>query len=219
MPKYVISGASSGVGFALARTLRLMGCEVIGYGRRKELVKPKGIITPDFDYRSLDYTEPYVFPIEKWVDDIDGIIHCTAMFKMATLHLHGYKEIHDMISTNLTSAIRFVQHYQPQMKNDGKIVLVSSVSGLRGQPHQTVYSATKHGLQGFADALRYEVPQKVTTICPGGINTPLWDKTEYPGNREELLTPYQVADVIIDVLQSVDMVFKNITLYPENESH
>lgn len=210
--KVVISGASSGVGYALANRLHLNLDEVVGIGRREKIELP-------IEYHSLDYCDGYAFD---QIDPagLDAIVHCSAQFKMATLNDTSEEEIHDMISTNLTSAIKFVKHFQPHLVEGGHIVLVSSVSGLRGQRYQTVYSATKHGLQGFADSLRQEVHQKVTTICPGGINTPLWnEKNPYPGEVNDLLTPAQVANVIFNVLDSEDMVFKNITLYPENESH
>jgi short-subunit dehydrogenase len=216
--KVVISGATSGVGFALTRKLALAYHDVIAFGRREKFENYKGERL-DIQYHSLDYTGGYSFDCVQ-EEGIDAIVHCSAQFKMARLRNHSGEQIHNMISTNLTSAIEFVRYFQPRMKRGGKIIFLSSVSGLRGQKNQTVYSATKHAIQGFADSLRQEIPQKVTTICPGGIDTPLWNEyNPYPGNVKDLLSPYQVAEVVENVIESIDLVYKNITLYPENESH
>lgn len=208
----VISGASSGVGYALAKIISKEK-DVIGLGRREKIDLP-------IQYHSIDYCDSYSFDLIN-PEELDAIVHCSAQFKMAKLEDTTGEEINDMISTNLTSLINFVKHFQPRMKKKGKIILVSSVSGLRGQKHQTVYSATKHAIQGFADSLRQEVSQSVTTICPGGISTPLWNKKNpYPGEVSRLLTPDDVANIINDVVNcKINGVFKNITVYPENESH
>ena len=223
MRKYVISGASSGVGFSTAKHFQRNGNKVVAIGRRPVSFSfTGGSNSYPIEYHSLDYTKPYSFA-HTFGDaqdvDIDGIVHCSAQFKMTTLRKHTEREIVHMISVNLTSAIQFVRYFQPRMKPNGTIVLISSVSGLRGQKHQTVYSATKHGMQGFADSLRQEISQRVTTICPGGINTPLWNlDNPYPGDVEKLLKPKQIAALIADVMAST-AVFKNIILHSENESH
>lgn len=216
---HVVSGASSGVGLALVKSLK--NGRIIGFGRRSlDEAWSSGIYPLNAEYYSLDYTKGYAFDHVN-VDDIDSITFCSAQFKMGKLADHSGEEIHNMIATNITAMIEFVKYFQPKMKRDGKIILVSSVSGLKGQKKQTVYSATKHAMQGFADSLRQEIPQRVTTICPGGIDTPLWNESNpYPGDKSLLLKPEQVAKTICDVIESDDnVVIKNITLHPKNEKH
>jgi len=207
--KVIISGASSGVGLKLAEMLSDKH-NVVGLGRR-------GKIASNFEYHSIDYTKDFNFDLAP--RQIDSIVYCSAQFKSARLVDHTEKDILDMVSVNLTGAILFVRKYIPYMKKDGRIILVSSVAGLRGQHLQTVYSATKHGLEGFADSLRMEVSQQVTTLSPGGINTPLWNaENPYDGNVDDLLTTEDVANWINYVMNS-DHPVKNITIYPKNESH
>ena len=225
MKRHIVSGASSGVGLALVQALK--NDRVVGFGRRMigERYSSYYPSSPKsyplgYTYHSLDYTKEYSFDaIHEGL--IDSITFCSAQFKMGKLADHSSEEIHNMIATNITAMIEFVKYFQPKMKRDGKIILVSSVSGLRGQKKQTVYSATKHAMQGFADSLRQEIPQRVTTICPGGIDTPLWNESNpYPGDKSLLLKPEQVAKTICDVIRSDDnVVIKNITLHPKNEKH
>jgi len=220
MAKYIVSGASSGLGFAIARRFQRGGDRVIGIGRRETSFVNTFCDHP-IEYYPIDYTKSYSFGKIDSGSEIDGIVHCSAQFKMAPLSDHAHHEIVDMISVNLTSVIRFVRYFQPLMKPNGTILLVSSVAGLKGQKHQTVYSATKHAMMGFADSLRQEVSQKVTTICPGGINTPLWNEDNpYPGNVEDLLQPENLASFIHDIMVwPKSLVVKNVTLHPESESH
>lgn len=212
--KVVVSGASSGLGLSIVRYLLKEHHQVIGFGRRKEV----SINHDNFTYYSLDFTKSCNFECKETA--IDAIVYCSAQFKSKQIEEHSIVDIENMISVNLTGAIKFVRYFKSKMKDSGNIILISSVSGLRGQPLQSVYSATKHGLQGFADALNHEVSQKITTICPGGINTPLWnDSNPYMGNVDKLLSPDKIASIINSVIVTSDIIYKNITIYPENERH
>ena len=101
---------------------------------------------------------------------------------------------------------------------------MSSVSGIHGIKNQAVYSASKHALAGFAESLNYEIIPKglqMINICPGGINTGLWNENNpYSGDVKKLLAPEDIFKVIEMILNSNDrVVFKNIVLFPNNEIH
>ena len=107
----------------------------------------------------------------------------------------------------------------------GKIINVSSVAGVRGISGQASYCASKHGMVGFADALTQElIPHniQVATICPGAIDTPLWDpKTNpYPGDISKALQPGEIVNLISYILSQPDhSIFKRIVVFPSNEWH
>lgn len=110
-------------------------------------------------------------------------------------------------------------------RKSGKIITISSVAGTRGIPQQAIYCASKHGVKGFSDALAQElVPHGILvhTLCPGGTNTPLWDKSKnsYPGDTEKLMKPEDIAELIIFLLhQPAGTLYKRIIFFPTNEWH
>ena len=80
----------------------------------------------------------------------------------------------------------------PQKDEPGKVIMISSTNGKITYPFIGAYSATKHAIEAFSDALRYELNiygVKVVSIEPGNINTPIWDKAEQTD-----LTPYTNTD-------------------------
>jgi len=134
------------------------------------------------------------------------------------------EEIDDIIDTNIKGTI-FCTLNTLKIMNRGRIINISSVSGTHGIENQSVYSSTKYALNGFAESLNQELIKKnilISTICPGGINTPLWnDKNQYPGSDvTKILNPNDIVNMIeyiVDLPENV--VLKNVTLFPTCEWH
>ena len=107
----------------------------------------------------------------------------------------------------------------------GRIIQVASVAGIRGIEGQASYCASKHGMVGFSDALAQElIPHgiPVATICPGAIDTPLWDPetNPYPGDVSRTIQPEELVDLVMFVLaQPARTLFKRVVLFPNNEWH
>ena len=105
---------------------------------------------------------------------------------------------------------------------DGRIININSVSGLSGIKDQSVYSSSKSGLIGFMDSLAQELKHiKITNIFPGGIDTTLWSKHNYPGDDyDRLLKTSDIIDVIKLIINlKENVVIKNLTIFPDNEWH
>ena len=106
----------------------------------------------------------------------------------------------------------------------GRIINISSVSGLHGIENQSIYSASKFGLMGFSDSLAQETTRKnilISNICPGGINTPLWNENnKYPGNVDDIIQSDDITKCVEFIYNLPDnMVLKNITTFPKCEWH
>uniref|UniRef100_A0A182QAV2 Dehydrogenase/reductase SDR family protein 7-like n=1 Tax=Anopheles farauti TaxID=69004 RepID=A0A182QAV2_9DIPT len=186
----LITGASSGLGEALAHSFFLSGCKVVLAARRKdELERVRK------DLLEIHTTVPTHPPIILQLDlsDLNSI---TAKVQ-SVLEIHGAIDIlvnnggisvrGDAISTAIDVDIRImlVNYFGtvamtkaclPSMmaRKEGRIVSISSVQGKFAIPHRSAYSASKHALQAFCDSLRAEVAKdniKVTLISPGYINT------------------------------------------------
>ena len=133
------------------------------------------------------------------------------------------KEIDDILDTNLKGTIYCTLEAIKKM-NKGRIINISSVSGTHGIKNQAVYSSSKYGVIGFAESLAQELKEKgilISTICPGGINTPLWNESNpYPGNIEDLITTDDIFNTLNYIINLPDnVIVKTITMFPNCEWH
>jgi len=132
-----------------------------------------------------------------------------------------------IIDVNLKGTLYCTRLTIPHMiaRRRGRIINISSVAGVRGIPGQAAYCASKHGMNGFADALAQElIPHGivVSSICPGGIDTPLWNKetNPYPGDIDKVIKPDEIVDMVEFLLnQPPGTMYKRIVVFPTNEWH
>ena len=114
---------------------------------------------------------------------IDTWVHVAAVSLYAPFQETGPDEFRRVIEVNLIGQAFGAMAALPYLKRTGgALIHVGSVESKRGFPLHSAYSASKHGMIGFIDALRVELmhdrtPMSVTTILPAGINTPFFDKT------------------------------------------
>ena len=90
-------------------------------------------------------------------------------------------------------------------KSKGRIVFINSVAGKSGYPFSSSYVSSKFGLRGLSESLREELRQdgiKVISIHPGAIDTAFWDKVNADFSRDEMLLSKNVANDIVNALES-----------------
>ena len=150
-----------------------------------------------------------------------------AVFQWRDFWTQELEVMANIIDTNLKGTLFCTRLVLPYMlpRKRGRIINVASVAGIHGIPGQAAYCTSKHGMIGFADALAQELQPhgiKVTTICPGGIDTELWDPVHnpYPGDKEPLIKPEEMADLIEFLLTRPDStIYRRVILFPDNEWH
>ena len=157
------------------------------------------------------------------IESIDILINCAAQFQSAEFGTQSMDRIEKIIDTNLKGTVFSTRLALEKMK-EGHIINISSVSGCYGISNQAVYSATKHALKGFGESLNREcIPRgiNVTNVCPGGINTPLWnEENPYSGDKERLLRAADIVKVLNFIIESGNrIVFKELVFFPNNEIH
>jgi NADP-dependent 3-hydroxy acid dehydrogenase YdfG len=155
-------------------------------------------------------------------------VNNAAVFKMKEFSDCTFEDIDNMIDINLKGAMYCtfkVIEIMKKTQTEGRIINIGSVAATRGIENQSIYCASKYGLNGFAEALNQELIKNnisLTTIFPGGINTPLWnEKNPYPGNdKDKILNPLDIVDLVeyIGKLKN-RIVLKNLTIFPSNEWH
>jgi dehydrogenase/reductase SDR family protein 7B len=178
-----ITGASSGIGEALARAFAADGAYIILSGRRIEaLEKVANDLATDTLILPFEATDFEVLPAkitkaQGWKGRVDILVN-NAGISQRSLAIDTHPTVHQMIiDVDLLAPIWLTQLLLPHMVNagGGHIVGISSVAGRIGAPLRTAYSAAKHGLIGYMDALRAETEKlhniHVTNILPGSIRT------------------------------------------------
>jgi acetoacetyl-CoA reductase len=121
--------------------------------------------------------------LTKTYGPIDGIVHNAGITRDGFMHKMPVEDWDDVIRTNLCSCFYVVQPFLPAMRERGfgRIVVVSSINGVKGQMGQTNYSAAKAGMLGFVKALAQETAAKgitVNALAPGYILTDMVQKVE-----------------------------------------
>ncbi|MEE4178194.1 MAG: SDR family oxidoreductase [Bacteroides sp.] len=171
----LITGVSSGFGKAIALELTRQGHVVYGTSRRD------GIKTEEERLLKADVTR--ASDVEQTVEEIvaqegriDVLINNAGFGLAGAIEDYNEEEAHLEIETNLLGAYRCSKSVLPHMRRQGAgtIITISSIAGLFGIPFQGFYSASKSGLEGLMQALRYEVSPygvNVVVVNPGDFNT------------------------------------------------
>jgi len=233
----VITGVTSGLGKGIAKNFSLLGWLVIGLARDesklKELEKDLGSNFHGIqcDVQLIDSVKNAFNKIIKYTSFIDLLVNNAAVFKMAKFIECDHEDIDRMIDTNLKGAMYVTLESIKYMglskyRQSSRIVNIASVAAKHGIVNQAIYCASKYGLDGFSEALNQEIMQDgilITTLYPGGINTPLWNNNNpYPA-QENVSNILQISD-IVDLVEYISqlherVVLKSMTVFPKNEWH
>ena len=177
-----ITGGSSGIGAALAREWASRGARIILSGRDEarlkevaESVATDSLILP-FDVRDEAAMQEATAEATSWQDGVDIFVANAGISQRSPAVETSMQVYRDIIDIDLTAQIAATQALLPHMtgRGSGKLLFISSIAGKVGVPMRTAYCAAKHGLIGYADALRGELSQSgvdVHVICPGSVAT------------------------------------------------
>lgn len=183
----LITGASSGIGLALALHLARQGHHVfagVRQDRDAELLRArsKGRITP----LRLDVTEPasiaqaLLMVSTQTQGKLDVLVNNAGVAFSSPLEMTSQGELSKLMNVNVLGTFAVTRACLPLLRQaQGRIVNISSISGVFAAPGLTAYVASKHAVEGMTAALRLEMAPcgiKVCSIAPGKIDTPIWSK-------------------------------------------
>lgn len=179
-----ITGASSGIGKAMAREYAKKGARLILSSRNKEALNqlrelcshPERIQILEMDLERTDEFQGYVEKAIKFFDGIDILINNAGVSQRSLAAQTDLEVDRRIFEINYFGTIGLTKALIPHFKERGKghFVVITSVVGKIGTPLRSSYAASKHALHGFFDSLRAELFEndiKVTLICPGFVNT------------------------------------------------
>ncbi|MBA2918922.1 SDR family NAD(P)-dependent oxidoreductase [Sphingomonas sp. MAH-20] len=174
-----ITGASSGIGAALAEAFAAEGARLVLSGRRRDaLAQVAARVQPDAAILPFDATDWAALPRVAAEAGVIDVLVNNAGISQRSLAVDTRPEVYrTIVETDLLAPIWLTQLVLPGMaaRRSGHIIGISSVAGRIGTVLRTGYCAAKHGLIGYLDALRAEVEQaygiSVTTVLPGSVRT------------------------------------------------
>jgi NADP-dependent 3-hydroxy acid dehydrogenase YdfG len=206
----VITGASSGIGAAIARELNSGGAELHLVGRSRERLQAAveegaRVRFYEADLSNGAETRHLGEKLAIGLERVDLLVHCAGMIALGAMDRACVEALDAQYQVNLRAPFVLTQALLPATRSArGQVIFVNSSAGLRANAQASQYSATKHGLKALADSLREEVNRdgvRVLSVYPGRTNTPMqralveWEGKEW--HPEMLLQPEDVARVVL----------------------
>ena len=207
----LVTGASRGIGLAIARELADIGYNLALVARSEEALKKIAAeieaahpVTVKTITADLAQEESYGRIITETVQQFGGIdllVNCAGLAQQGGFTEVEPAEWDTIFAVNAKAPFFICKEALPFLKNSPKpiIINIASVVGFKGYINQSVYSSSKHALTGFTKVLAKEVQPfgiRVHLISPGGVATEMVTKMRPDIKPEELLQPEEIAEIV-----------------------
>lgn len=209
----LITGATRGIGLAIARALAAESCNLILTARdapalarvSRELASAKiKILSHPCDVRDPHSVDALFRSTRQTFKRLDILINNAGIahpnFPIEKLPLPIWK---DVLDTNLTGTFLIIQAALAIMKRGGTIVNNLSIAATRVFPGSAAYNASKHGALGLTSTLREELRPKgirVISLLPGATNTDIWTTLWPQAPRHKMMSPTTVAEAVVHAI-------------------
>jgi NAD(P)-dependent dehydrogenase (short-subunit alcohol dehydrogenase family) len=195
--RVLITGAASGIGRALATAAADAGAHLVLTDRNAPLLRTAAdelaargahiAFAEPADVSDLEQVRALAEAVHAGGGSVDVVMNVAGVAAWGTVDRLEHRHWQSMIDVNLMGPIHVIESFVPAMiaaGRGGHLVNVSSAAGLIGLPWHAAYSASKFGLRGVSEVLRFDLRRHrigVSLVCPGGVRTPLTDTIEIAG--------------------------------------
>lgn len=231
----LVTGASSGIGRAMARMLAGQGVRLAMVGRSVERLQAVRSEFPEADALVIaaDLTKPA--EVERTIAEtiarfgqIDILLANAGLYLTGDLVDGDPDDFDEVIGVNVNAVFRAVRAVLPGMieRRAGDIIVTSSVAGHQAIPWEPVYSATKHAVQAFVHGVRRQVAPhgvRVGAVAPGVVLNELWGYSDpaviaaKAAAREGLLSE-DIADAVLFMLtRPANVTIRDMVILPQNQ--
>jgi 3-oxoacyl-[acyl-carrier protein] reductase len=237
----LVTGASRGIGFGVALRLAQEGIKTAIVGRdqmrieqaAKKITELSGTQTIAIagDVSSWNDCVSAVDQVIKQFGSIDVLVPNAGIGVIGSVEESDPSDWAKMMEVNYLGTAHIIKAALPTMKKQGAgdVIAIVSAGGTKGYPEWSGYCATKWAVMGFMDSFAQEVIAqgiRVSTLCPGGVDTAFWDDLNKEINRagsegrSKLMSPADVAElVMLQVNLPRNVMLKNAIFFPTSEWH
>lgn len=210
----VITGASRGIGRAVAERLAADGATVVLIARGAEALEaaaaacgPRAVALPG-DVRTVAGAAAIVAAVgERLGGAPDVLVNNAGLFSLAAVHETDPERFAETVEVNLVAPFRLLRAFLPAWRGQGRghVVTVGSIADRHPFPDNGAYAASKYGARALHEVVRAETQGtgvRCTLVSPGPVDTPLWDPVQpetregFP-SRDAMLHATDVADAIV----------------------
>jgi NAD(P)-dependent dehydrogenase (short-subunit alcohol dehydrogenase family) len=210
----LVTGASSGIGLAIARVLGQEGYSLTVAARRPDKLEAaaEGLKAEGIELQSVAANVSDEEEIRRVVEAhkerygrLDVLVNNAGVGIGAAVAEIATKRVDMQLDINLRSIILFYRECMPMLREAGSehknalVVNTSSISGKRGEAWLSVYSATKHAVVGWTEAMNKEISAegiKSTALCPAFVDTPMTDFVKDHVPADEMIRPEDIAESV-----------------------
>jgi NAD(P)-dependent dehydrogenase (short-subunit alcohol dehydrogenase family) len=203
----VVTGASRGIGLAIADALLRAGARVVRSARSLSAVRSESRLDVPGDITDPRQVAALADATRAAFGDPDVVVNSAGVFLLRPLEATSPDEFGVQLSANLQAAFQVARGFLPAMRGRGRgrLINLGSIADHRAFPENAAYSASKYGLRGLHEVLREEYRGTgvlCTLVSPGPTDTAVWDPVD-PDHREgftpraRMLKPEDVAEAVL----------------------
>ena len=210
----MVTGASQGIGLAVATTLAQQGMRVWIVARRGRVLREAAaamegeLVCVQGDLTEPSFRRELAVAIQEGEQGLDVLVNNAGISRLARVDASSDNDFADLWMSNVLAPYALTRECLPLLRaRQGDIVFVNSTAGLEARPGASQYAATKHALRAFAESLRGEINEdgvRVSILYLGRTATPLQEAIYAhegrPYDPGRLIQPTDVAQLVVGVL-------------------
>ena len=223
MRRYLITGASRGIGRAIAEKLAgedtvllLHGRDTVALAQTRKAVEPRcaRVILLAHDLAKNSGVSDLIAEVGN--EPIHLLVNNAGVAVVKPFTEITPIEWEQTVGVNITAAFLLTQRFAPRMPPGSSIVNILSVAAKRGFPNWSAYCMSKFALEGFSQSIREELRDRkirIINVYPAATATDIWDSIQGKWPRQKMMSATQVADAVAFALaRPTDTLIENITL-------
>ena len=223
----LVTGASSGIGRAVAQNLLKLGHAVVGVSRdcQKFTRQMENFSPVQLDLSQLSELPKKICQLQQMFPNIDAVVFSAGLGQFGSVEEFSYSQIEALMTLNFTSQVFLTKALLPALKRKASsdLIYIGSEAALKGSRKGAVYCASKIAVRGFTQALREECGKSNVRVClinPGMVKTAFFEHLAFePGDHDSnAILPEDVAAAVSYVLGSREqIVIDEINMSPLNK--